>query len=85
MSLSPCASTRMPPASFTGQASFQKLDGFCDYESRTIYVAASLEGQPLIETGIHEGLHAVLPDLSEEAVERYAAQIARLLVALGVS
>jgi len=47
--------------------------GLCNYDDREIHLR---EGQPLqvlLDTAIHEGLHACLPDVSEEAVEETAS------------
>ena len=36
-----------------------------------------------LDTTIHEGLHASYPDLSEEAIDEAATDLARLLLARG--
>jgi len=45
-----------------------KLDGLCDYATRTIYVNPAAADQR--STLLHEVLHAALPDLTESAVEQ---------------
>ena len=57
--------------------------GECDYGSRTIRICASLRGLDLLDTLIHEMLHARWPDLHEEAVEEFAATLAGFLEAEG--
>lgn len=57
--------------------------GECDYGTRTIRVCASLSGVDLLDTLIHELLHARWPDLHEEAVEEFAATLAQILHAEG--
>ena len=62
--------------------------GFCDHEGE--------RGQPMIigikdgltefeelDTTIHEALHAAYPDLSEEAIDEAATDLARLLLGRG--
>lgn len=57
--------------------------GECDYGSRTIRICASLRGLDLLDTLIHELLHARWPDLHEQAVEEFAATLAGFLDAAG--
>ena len=62
--------------------------GFCDHEGerckpRTIGIKDGLTEFEELDTTIHEGLHASYPDLSEEAIERAATDLARLLLARG--
>jgi hypothetical protein len=59
-------------------------DGDCDQPkepNKTIRIAKRLLRQPStrLETLIHEGLHAGLPDLKEETVETLACDLARLI------
>lgn len=56
-------------------------NGLCDYADRVIILAHTLHGRKLLEITNHEGLHACLPDLSEEAVVRVAKQLTRLQIA----
>lgn len=37
--------------------------GLCEYESRTIYLERGLKGKKLIETFLHEYIHAVLYEM----------------------
>jgi len=46
----------------------ERLDGLCDYATRTIYVNPVAVDQRA--TLLHEVLHAALPDLTEMAVEQ---------------
>ena len=62
--------------------------GFCDHEGErgqpmTIGIKDGLSELEELDTTIHEGLHASYPDLSEEAIERAATDLARLLLARG--
>ena len=62
--------------------------GFCDHEGergkpRTIGIKDGLTEFEELDTTIHEGLHASYPDLSEEAIDRAATDLARLLLARG--
>ena len=62
--------------------------GFCDHEGErgkpmTIGIKDGLSELEELDTTIHEALHAAYPDLSEEAVEKTATDIARLLLARG--
>ena len=48
-------------------------DGVCiDDRPPVIYIDGSLSGVEMLETILHEGLHAEFPDLSEESVTRAA-------------
>lgn len=46
---------------------------------RDIRIYDKLRGQVMLETIIHESTHAAFPDLREEWVEHFAADVARLL------
>ena len=50
-----------------------------DAVSRTIKIARNQDEPRLLETQIHEGLHACLPDLDEAAVDATARDVARFL------
>ena len=62
--------------------------GFCDREGErgqpmTIGIKDGLTEFEELDTTIHEGLHASYPDLSEEAIDEAATDLARLLLARG--
>ena len=62
--------------------------GFCDHEGErgqpmTIGIKDGLSELEELDTTIHEGLHASYPDLSEEAIDEAATDLARLLLARG--
>jgi hypothetical protein len=50
---------------------------------RKILIDARLRGRPLLETEIHEALHACFPQMSEESITEAARDVARILWALG--
>lgn len=58
-------------------------DGQCDYAAREIRICSTLSGLDLMDTLIHEVLHARWPDLSEDAVEELATTLAGILDAEG--
>ncbi len=53
-------------------------DGICFTEKREISLAKNLRSPDLLDTVIHEGLHAALPCLDEQTVEQVATQISSL-------
>lgn len=55
-------------------------DGECDHEQLTIRVYRDLPPPAMVETIIHEIMHAQQPDLSEDAITRRAREITRALV-----
>ena len=62
--------------------------GFCDHEgergqSMTIGIKDGLSELEELDTTIHEALHAAYPDLSEEAIDETATDLAKLLLARG--
>ena len=62
--------------------------GFCDREGErgkpmTIGIKDGLSELEELDTTIHEGLHAAYPDLSEDAIDEAATDLARLLLARG--
>ncbi len=60
--------------------------GDCDHppgRHPTIRIRRNLPQRDLLDTAIHEVLHASLPALSEEAVTETAHDIARVLFSLG--
>ncbi len=54
----------------------QRLDGLCDYDQRTIYIFRGLTGDRLKDTLMHEYLHAVFPQASEEWVTERGTEMA---------
>ena len=50
------------------RANLPGLYGLCDYASHTISIHQTLNGVELMDTLIHEIIHARWPDLSEAAV-----------------
>ena len=50
---------------------------------RKILIDARLKGRALLETEIHEALHACFPQMSEESITEAARDLARILWALG--
>jgi len=56
-----------------------KYYGECDYATKTIRVCSSLAGIDLLDTLIHEVIHARWPDLAEEAVEEVATTLAHVI------
>ena len=64
-------------------------DGSCgsidpiDSPQKRILIALNQTPLDLLDTVIHEALHACLPDLSEEAVTESASDIARVLYRMG--
>jgi len=60
-----------------------KLYGRCDYSQRLISVCRSLSGVPLLDTLIHEVIHASWPDLSEEAGVAVASTLAAIITKEG--
>ena len=62
--------------------------GFCDREGErgkpmTIGIKDGLSELDELDTTIHEALHASYPDLSEDAIDETATDLARLLLARG--
>ena len=62
--------------------------GFCDHEGErgkpmTIGIKDGLGELEELDTTIHEAMHAAYPDLSEEAIDETATDLARLLLARG--
>ena len=60
-----------------------ELDGRVDYDRKVIFIHPDLKGKALLETLIHEGMHASFPQLSEDAVDMAAKEITRLLRKFG--
>ena len=61
----------------------QALDGLCDPNTKTIHLPTELRGQRLLETILHESLHACQPKASEATVERTATELGGVLWGLG--
>jgi hypothetical protein len=57
----------------------EELDGIWLPDRKQISVRASLKGRAMLETLVHELMHAELGDLSEARVARTARSIARLI------
>lgn len=53
--------------------------GECDYDKKTIRIHHTLRGIELLDTLIHELIHARWPDLSEDAVEEFASTLAAIV------
>lgn len=56
--------------------------GCCDHEARLILIRRSLDGPERRATAIHEALHAALPDIGEEAIQRAEEAVVDVLAAL---
>ena len=57
--------------------------GLCEYDENRISILNTLKPFRLCDTSLHEGLHAIFPDLSEEAVTEAATELATLLWRIG--
>jgi hypothetical protein len=57
--------------------------GECDFNSQTIRVVERLRGRELLDTVIHEMLHAVCPDKREPWVNEVATDMSKVLWRLG--
>lgn len=67
---------------FTSKLPRDKRCGDCDPPSvadKTIRIRRSLKGKLKLDTLLHEMIHAAFPDLTEEAVEAGATDIAAVL------
>lgn len=51
--------------------------------TRKILIDERLTGRPLLETCVHEALHACFPQMSEESITEAAKDVARILWTLG--
>ncbi len=58
--------------------------GFCDYAKRVIELHDPQVIVQLVDTTIHEAIHAACPDLAERAVIRAGAAATACLFALGL-
>lgn len=64
----------------------KRFDGLCDHPTtpgREIWIHSSLKAEDMLDTIIHELLHAALPDLKEETVLEIGTDMARVLWDLG--
>jgi hypothetical protein len=53
--------------------------GDCDYTTRTIRIHHTLTGTELMDTLLHELIHARWPDLLESSVEEFASTVTGVL------
>lgn len=60
-------------------------DGDCDREEKTIRIQEGVSEKRRLEVTIHESLHAFCWALSEESVERFAEELAQILVDEGLA
>lgn len=56
-----------------------EMDGDCEFSTGRIRVDTKLRGRKELETLIHEGLHGLDPDMSEDRVLNTGRQLAALL------
>lgn len=71
---------------FERLAKTRQCDGLCDppqKPGKKIRIEQSLSGERRLEIILHELMHAGHWDMSEEAVEEFAADAARILTKLG--
>lgn len=61
----------------------RKDDGQCDYNTQTIRIDDRLHGVDLLDTLLHELVHARWPDLTEDAVAEFSETASGLLDAEG--
>lgn len=64
------------------------FDGLFDHPGtpgKEIWIHPSLKGEQMLETLIHEMLHAAFPDIAEESVTESAKDLAIVLWELGYS
>lgn len=60
-------------------------DGDCDREEKTIRIQEGISEKRRLEVTIHEVLHAFCWQLGEESVERFAEELAEILVLEGLT
>lgn len=65
------------------RATLRGIYGDCDYGTRTIRIHAKLRGVDLLDTLIHEIIHARWPDLHEDAVVEFSETLSGVLDAEG--
>ena len=56
--------------------------GHCDYNAKRITVEPHATPEMRLDTLLHEGLHACLPYLTDDVVERTATELKDLLIAM---
>lgn len=61
----------------------KNLYGRCCYDDKAIEIHTGTRGKALLDTLVHELMHAQAPDLAEEAITRRATEIANALWKLG--
>jgi len=65
------------------RAALRKLYGDCNYDTKTIRIHHTLSGAELMDTLLHELIHARWPDLLESSVEEFAGTLTAVLEAEG--
>lgn len=63
----------------------KELDGKVNYNNGFIFIHPALKRDELLETLIHEGLHASIPILSEDTVTLVSKEITRLVLRFNFS
>jgi len=58
--------------------------GLCDYATKTIKLRAGMDHADLVDTILHELIHARWPDLSEEAVVDFSETVSGFPDACGL-
>jgi len=61
------------------RAKLRGVYGDCNYATRTIRIHHTLAGTELMDTLLHELIHARWPDLLESSVEEFAATLTAVL------
>lgn len=61
------------------RARLRRAYGECDYNTRTIRIHHTLVGTELMDTLLHELIHARWPDLQESSVEEFATTLTAVL------
>jgi hypothetical protein len=61
------------------RAKLRRAYGECDYDTRTIRIDERVTGRELLDTLIHELVHARWPDLHEQAVIEFSNIAAEVL------
>ena len=60
-------------------------DGDCDKDDKTIRIQEGISEDRRLVVTIHETLHGLMWELSEEAVEKWAEELAEILVLEGLT
>lgn len=58
----------------------QSLMGDASFDTKVIRVCQDLRGRKLLDTFVHEALHAIYPYLAEVEVERGGTEMANALI-----